>query len=427
MTARNDKFGDYLVQAGAISRDDVLKALQKQAEATPKIGTICVEEGFMTVKQVMDTLRVGAESTREFEDIALDESHLRPDQLSTVLTIQQRRRPFFGEVLIEMGAIARRALHDQLAAYWSGDRPAGADEALTPEKIKDQRNVQPIKIPDLYPEEIDELVDDIGNLLNEIEACIVDLDANHQPKESAERAAFLTNRVRGAAELETLSWLSDICYALEEGLLKAVDANGSWAAIVPVCFRGLDAIRGFVDTLKTAQPMANVAIADEIRKITGTLRTGSEVTQDKIDRELSKITEAGAEDIEVDLTGRRVLVIDDDKVVRNGLERYLRGKGMDVEQAENGAVGLEHLINSESDFDVLVVDLHMPIMGGLDFVAEVRKQDIYFDLPIIIFTASLHMSDVRRAISLGANGYLMKKTWAERLLPEIKRQIVRTS
>ena len=62
-------------------------------------------------------------------------------------------------------------------------------------------------------------------------------------------------------------------------------------------------------------------------------------------------------------------------------------------------------------------------MDGFEFVTEVRKRPEYNDLPIIMFTASLHMADVRKAISLGINGYVIKREWKKCLMPEIKRAI----
>ena len=82
-----------------------------------------------------------------------------------------------------------------------------------------------------------------------------------------------------------------------------------------------------------------------------------------------------------------------------------------MDQAKNGALALEHVIRSQDEFDLIIVDLHMPIMDGFEFVTELKQFPAYNDIPIIMFTASLHMADVRKATALGIEGYVIKREW----------------
>ena len=63
----------------------------------------------------------------------------------------------------------------------------------------------------------------------------------------------------------------------------------------------------------------------------------------------------------------------------------------------------------------------MPIMDGFEFVTELKQFPAYSDIPIIMFTASLHMADVRKATALGIEGYVIKREWKTALLAEMKR------
>ena len=101
----NDRFGEFLIDRGLLERDQVLNALEIQADSTVKIGTICLEEGFMTMKQVMGTLRKRADSNKPFEDLAIQLEYLTSQQLANALKIQGQRRPFFGELLVKLELI----------------------------------------------------------------------------------------------------------------------------------------------------------------------------------------------------------------------------------------------------------------------------------------------------------------------------------
>ena len=115
----SDRFGDYLIEKGILQRDDVLKALEVQADSTVKIGTICLEERYMTVKQVMNTLRTGVDTARPFEDQAITLGYLTAQQLGHALKIQTQRRPFFGEVLVSLKLIERKSLFAELGQFWT--------------------------------------------------------------------------------------------------------------------------------------------------------------------------------------------------------------------------------------------------------------------------------------------------------------------
>ena len=75
--------------------------------------------------------------------------------------------------------------------------------------------------------------------------------------------------------------------------------------------------------------------------------------------------------------------------------------------AENGAVAMERLKTSEK-LDIALVDWNMPEMNGYEFVCEVRKDDAYKDLPLMMVTTETEMSQVVKALEAGANEYVMK-------------------
>jgi two-component system KDP operon response regulator KdpE len=99
----------------------------------------------------------------------------------------------------------------------------------------------------------------------------------------------------------------------------------------------------------------------------------------------------------------RVLVVDDEKSLRDFVRRNLEVRGYRVETAANGLEALA-LINTKP-FDLVILDLMMPHMDGLEATRRIRQASI---VPIIILTALGEESDKITAFELGADDYLTK-------------------
>src|SRR5260370_26398432 len=97
-----------------------------------------------------------------------------------------------------------------------------------------------------------------------------------------------------------------------------------------------------------------------------------------------------------------VLIVDDDLEVRQLLRRMLESEGYPVVEAENGRVALERL--REVSPSVILLDLMMPEMDGFDFVAELRRHEVWREIPIVVVTAKdLSSEDTERL-----NGYVQR-------------------
>jgi CheY-like chemotaxis protein len=111
----------------------------------------------------------------------------------------------------------------------------------------------------------------------------------------------------------------------------------------------------------------------------------------------------------------RVLLVEDDGMVRRLLATILENNGYRVIQAENGSEALK-CIDSDS-VDAIVLDLLMPVMDGLKFLHELRSAR-NLDIPVLVLTASLKPSsdDERRVLDAGANCVARKPVKAPELL-----------
>src|SRR5439155_4082343 len=117
----------------------------------------------------------------------------------------------------------------------------------------------------------------------------------------------------------------------------------------------------------------------------------------------------------------RILVVDDEADIREGLELLLVTEGYAVELAHNGVEGLQKL--ESNTYDLVLLDLMMPDRSGMDVLHEVRQRDR--ETPIFMITAYGSVEAAVRALKLGANDYFSKPWDNEKLVIEIDRMIAR--
>ena len=121
----------------------------------------------------------------------------------------------------------------------------------------------------------------------------------------------------------------------------------------------------------------------------------------------------------------RTLIVDDSSVMRKIVERALRQAGLDtlvVHEAGNGSEGLD-LLRAKT-VDLILSDINMPSMDGLEFLRQLRSQNLAPGVPVIMITTESSEEHVKQAILAGAQGYIRKPFTAEqvkeRVLPLIR-------
>ncbi|MGA2047140.1 MAG: response regulator [Terracidiphilus sp.] len=121
----------------------------------------------------------------------------------------------------------------------------------------------------------------------------------------------------------------------------------------------------------------------------------------------------------------RTLIVDDSTVMRKIVERSLRQAGLDpliVYEAGSGTDGLEML--RTKTVDLILSDINMPSMDGLEFLRQLRSQNLAPGVPVVMITTESSEEHVKQAILAGAQGYIRKPFTAEqvkeRVLPLLK-------
>lgn len=112
---------------------------------------------------------------------------------------------------------------------------------------------------------------------------------------------------------------------------------------------------------------------------------------------------------------KRILVVDDANLVRLYYRDALERAGFEVDEAMNGLEGLEKLLASPAD--LLVVDVNMPQMDGLTFLAALRAKDLPLAAtPVLVTSSESGAQDKAAARAAGANFYLVKPITQEALV-----------
>lgn len=118
----------------------------------------------------------------------------------------------------------------------------------------------------------------------------------------------------------------------------------------------------------------------------------------------------------------KILIVEDDKILSDTIKQCIR-KEYDVEQAFDGQEGI--LFAEQDIYDVIILDIMMPIMDGYQVVSELRKKNI--ETPVLILTAKDDINDKVKGFKSGADDYLVKPFEKEELLVRLEAMIRRNN
>jgi DNA-binding response OmpR family regulator len=114
----------------------------------------------------------------------------------------------------------------------------------------------------------------------------------------------------------------------------------------------------------------------------------------------------------------RILIVEDDAHIAEGLRFNLEAEGYDVDVAVDGRQAVDRLTGADEPFDLVVLDLMLPEMSGFEVARRARAAGNY--VAILILTAKEESSDVVRGLEEGADDYLTKPFQLDELLARIK-------
>ena len=118
------------------------------------------------------------------------------------------------------------------------------------------------------------------------------------------------------------------------------------------------------------------------------------------------------------MSGDRILLVEDDKEIREGVEIFLKSQGYVVFQAADGVEGLKVL--EEREIDLAIVDVMMPRMDGITMTAKLREKH---DFPVIFLSAKSDEVDKILGLNMGADDYITKPFTPMELLARVNSQL----
>ncbi len=118
--------------------------------------------------------------------------------------------------------------------------------------------------------------------------------------------------------------------------------------------------------------------------------------------------------------GKKILLVDDEEIIRDALGGLLTEEGYEVVEAENGNVAIDKL--SVDRFDVVITDIKMPGKSGIDVLTAAKMIDPKID---VIMITGFTSEEPQQALSLGAKDFIYKSYNVEEFLEKIKKAIER--
>lgn len=121
--------------------------------------------------------------------------------------------------------------------------------------------------------------------------------------------------------------------------------------------------------------------------------------------------------------GRNILLIEDDKVDALTVQRAMKEIKVSnpLVVAHNGLEGLNYLKENRSNKPcIILLDLNMPKMNGLEFLVEMKKDPEFRKIPVIVLTTSSAEPDVNKSFSIGIAGYMVKPVDYKQFIDVIK-------
>ena len=115
---------------------------------------------------------------------------------------------------------------------------------------------------------------------------------------------------------------------------------------------------------------------------------------------------------------KKILIVDDSKLIHKMFEVMLRPHRL--VHAEDGIDGIQKLAE-HADVELVLLDINMPRMNGLEFLGEVKKDEALSTIPVVVVSTEGKDEDTERAMDLGASAYITKPFQSEKILDIVSR------
>ena len=234
--------------------------------------------------------------------------------------------------------------------------------------------------------------------------------------ESAEKAEAMLNESHWQCLVMDLD-LGDVDgIELLAKLKKTLDSN--MPSVVVQTARELSkdehqALQEYTSAMVMKGEMSEDRLKDEVSLFLHSVETSSPEVAEVAKKEV--VSSPG----EKDLSGHKLLLVDDDLRNTFALSKALQGIGLEVVIADNGQSALDKL-EEEPGIELILMDIMMPVMDGYEATRQIRTMDAFKELPVIALTAKAMSDDKNKCLEAGANDYMTKPVDMDTLVEMLK-------
>lgn len=117
----------------------------------------------------------------------------------------------------------------------------------------------------------------------------------------------------------------------------------------------------------------------------------------------------------------KILIVEDDRIVRSGLKVLMINEGFETYFTDNGIDAVDMATKNKPD--VILCDIAMPGMDGYEVLKALRSKPDTAKIPILFLTARITKEEEKFGLELGVNAYLKKPMWPEEIVEEVKKHL----
>ncbi len=122
------------------------------------------------------------------------------------------------------------------------------------------------------------------------------------------------------------------------------------------------------------------------------------------------------------IKAEKILIAEDSMICQNIYKAFMKKHGFEYEMAENGLQTME-ILKSGFEPAAILLDISMPMMDGLEVCREIKRNDNYRNIPVIIVTAAKNKDDILKGLEIGANDYITKPFDSDELIARLEAHI----
>jgi CheY-like chemotaxis protein len=119
----------------------------------------------------------------------------------------------------------------------------------------------------------------------------------------------------------------------------------------------------------------------------------------------------------------KVLIVEDDKIVRSGLKVLMMNEGFETYFTDDGNEAIR--LAQQHHPDIVLCDIAMPIMDGYTVLQHLKANPQTANIPVMFLTAKITKDEEKKGLELGATAYLKKPMWPEEIVDAVKKQLAK--